>query len=166
MNDPLEQEWTANTEGEVDIRSDPKLYSEVAASAQLANVDILASTMTSQDQISGLNPDIVIPSVAMYHNKKPAREYKALVKVLESQRLQGSTRVVSSVLGSALLKEDENVYRRAQVSKLKDYLLLAQKAGVVILGREDLRENGNRWIALHPEYHGYGRRPVVPPVST
>lgn len=152
-------------EEEKDAAND-KLYSEVAASVEQTNINIVASTTTDPlaDQLANsLNPDVVVPSVAMYHNKKPAREFKALVKVMEVQRLQGSTRVVSSVLGSALLKEDESVYRRAQVSKLKDYLLLAQKAGVVILGREDLKENGNRWIALHPEYHGYGRRPVVVP---
>lgn len=157
---------TATTQvvGENDAPNEQKLYSEVAA-LQQSSTNVFSSSITGSDQVPS-NPDVVIPTVAMYHNKKPPREYKALVKVLEAQRLQGSTRVVSSVLGSGLLKEDENVYRRAGVSKLKDYLAQAQKAGVAILGKEDFRENGNRWIALHPEYHGYGRKPVVvlPPV--
>lgn len=131
-----------------------RLYSEVASIAQQVE-----ATTTLETQVS-LAAGITLPSVVMYHNKKPPRAYKALVKVLEAQRLQGNTRVVSSVLGTLVTQEEANAYARAGTTKLKDYTAQAEKEGVVILGKEDW-EHGNRWIALHPDYHGFGHKPAV-----
>ena len=109
-----------------------------------------------------VHPDIVIPSVIMVRLRKPPQKYKLLVRVLERERLQGNTRVVFSQLGSMLRAEHPSVYQRAGAHQLKDYIAMADKDGIVIVGRNDW-ENGNRWVALHPTYHG--KPPELVPVQ-
>ncbi|PSR88888.1 hypothetical protein PHLCEN_2v5037 [Hermanssonia centrifuga] len=102
-----------------------------------------------------LNPDIVIPTVAMARLRRPPSKFKLLVRVLERERLRGNTRVVFSQLGSMLRAEHPSVYQRAGAAQLKDYIAMAEQDGVVIVGSSRCDwENGNKWTALHPVFHG------------
>ncbi|KAI0078987.1 hypothetical protein K474DRAFT_750755 [Panus rudis PR-1116 ss-1] len=118
------------------------------------------------------NP-IITPSVIMYQTKKPSSKYKSLVKVLEAQRLQGYTRVSSSALGTLLRKECPDFLPKigsimggGKNVKLREVTDAAAKDGVVINGQDVLGDNGSRWTALHPVYHGYGRKQPPPQVTT
>ncbi|KIP06014.1 hypothetical protein PHLGIDRAFT_24802 [Phlebiopsis gigantea 11061_1 CR5-6] len=104
-----------------------------------------------------VHPDVVVPTVAMTRLRKPPQKFKLLVRVLERERLTGNTRVNFSQLGALLRQEHPAVYQRAGCAQLKDYVALAEDEGVVIIGKhigEPHWDNGNKWAALHPQYHG------------
>lgn len=104
-----------------------------------------------------VRPDIVVPTMVMTRLRKPPQKFKLLVRVLERERLQGNTRVNFSQLGALLRQEHPAVYQRAGCAQLKDYVALAEEEGVVIVGKnfgEQQWDNGNKWAALHPVYHG------------
>lgn len=119
--------------------------------------------------------DVVIPTTAMVRLKKPPPKFKLLVRVLERERLAGNTRVNFSQLGSLLRQEHPAVYQRAGCTQLKDYVALAEGECVVIVGKnfgEHAWDNGNKWAALHPIYHGRipepqptGQYPPPPPMQ-
>ena len=85
--------------------------------------------------------------------RAPPGKFKSLVTVLERERGLGNTRVAFSQLGSMLRAEDPSAYKRAGAKQLRDFAAMAEDEGVVILGTSDW-DNGNRWTALHPTYHG------------
>jgi hypothetical protein len=102
-------------------------------------------------------PDVVVPTVVMTRIRKAPQKFRLLVRVLERERLAGNTRVKFSQLGALLRQESTTVYHRAGVAQLKEYVALAEQDGVVIVGRnadEAAWDNGNKWVALHPVYHG------------
>lgn len=104
-----------------------------------------------------VRPDVVVPTVVMTRLRKPPQKFKLLVRVLERERLTGNTRVNFSQLGALLRQEHPAVYQRAGCAQLKDYVALAEDEGVVIVGKnfgEQQWDNGNKWAALHPQYHG------------
>lgn len=105
------------------------------------------------DSDSDSASSVVVPTVTMTRLRPPPHKYRTLVSVLERERVQGNTRVAFSQLGSMLRAEDQNVYKRAGARQLRDYAEMAEEDGLVILGTSDW-ENGNRWTALHPTYHG------------
>lgn len=101
--------------------------------------------------------DVVVPTTVMVRLRKPPIKFKLLVRVLERERLAGNTRVNFSQLGSLLRAEHPAVYQRAGCAQLKDYVALAEEEAVVIVGKnfgEHAWDNGNKWVALHPVYHG------------
>lgn len=105
-----------------------------------------------------VHPDVVVPTVVMTRLRRPPPKFKLLVRVLERERLAGNTRVHYSQLGSLLRQEHPAVYQRAGCQQLKEYVQIALDEHVVIVG-SNLAEhggwdNGNKWVALHPVYHG------------
>lgn len=128
--------------------------------------DPTATTESPQDPSAGLitvqvHPDIVVPEVVMTRLARPPFPFKPIVAVLERERLRGSTRVMFSQLGSLVRQEDARAYAKAGITQLKDYVARAEQAGVVIVGHcaGPHGQNGNKWTALHPTYHG--RSPEV-----
>ena len=103
-------------------------------------------------------------AAGMTRLRPPPSKFKSLVAVLERERVQGNTRVAFSQLGSMLRAEDPSVYKRAGAKQLRDYAAMAEEEGIVILGTSDW-ENGNRWTALHPTYHGKPPEVQVQPAS-
>ena len=104
-----------------------------------------------------VRPDVVVPTVVMVRLRKPPQKFKLLVRVLERERLTGNTRVNFSQLGALLRQEHPAVYQRAGCAQLKDYVALAEEESIVIVGKnfgEQHWDNGNKWAALHPQYHG------------
>ncbi|KAI0078986.1 hypothetical protein K474DRAFT_750736 [Panus rudis PR-1116 ss-1] len=123
----------------------------------------------SQKPLTEITPSSPSPSLntlqssnTIYRLKNPPKKFEPLVRALESQRLQGVTRIASSQLGMVLKPAE---YTTGEITSLKKYTSLAEAAGVVILGAD--QGNGNRWIALHPAFHGMSRKPenALPPTS-
>lgn len=85
--------------------------------------------------------------------KEPPAKYEPLVRIMEQRRVQGITRITSSQLGEVLKPSD---YVSNDITSLKKYTDAAESAGIVILGEG--HRHGNRWIALHPSYHGKSRK--------
>lgn len=122
-----------------------------------------ASDIGEYNNTMNVHPDIVIPTVVMIRLRKPPQKYKLLVRVLERERVQGNTRVVFSQLGSMLRQEHPSIYQRAGVTQLKEYIAMAEQDAVVVVGSN--WENGNRWVALHPTYHGKPPEAINRPVE-
>jgi hypothetical protein len=74
-------------------------------------------------------------------------EFEILVEELEKQLADGLYRPSRSSVAIELVKKDELVYKRAGVSRFKDYIALAAEAQVVIIGGE----MGDAWISLPPD---------------
>lgn len=117
--------------------------------------------LPEQDEVplvwAQVRTDVVVPTAVMLRLRKPAAKFKLLVRVLERERLAGNTRVNFSQLGSLLRQEHPAVYQRAGCAQLKDYVALAEDEAVVLVGRnfgENAWDHGNKWVALHPVYHG------------
>ncbi|KAH8108124.1 hypothetical protein BXZ70DRAFT_39146 [Cristinia sonorae] len=94
-------------------------------------------------------------TVKMQCLRPPPEKFKTLVKVLEGRRMAGASRVITSQLGKMLNAVSSRAYKEAGCSKLKDYLAIADEEGVIFSSTDDQLENGNRWVSLHPVYHGY-----------
>ena len=105
------------------------------------------------DSPTSLTASLPAPTVCMTRLRPPPGKFKSLVTVLERERELGNTRVAFSQLGSMLRAEDPSAYKRAGAKQLRDFAAMAEDEGVVILGTSDW-DNGNRWTALHPTYHG------------
>ena len=73
--------------------------------------------------------------------------FTSLVSILRSAELN---RMQRTELGSALIKRDPSVYKRASVSRFKDYISKAEEAGIVRLGPPE--RGGNVWIILVPSH--------------
>jgi hypothetical protein len=73
-------------------------------------------------------------------------EFEILVQELEKQGERGLCRPLRSSVAIELVKQDELVYKRAGVSRFKDYIALAVEAQVVVIGGA----MGDAWISLPP----------------
>ncbi|KIM80867.1 hypothetical protein PILCRDRAFT_822164 [Piloderma croceum F 1598] len=77
----------------------------------------------------------------------PASQFEILVKELRKQQTNGLCRPSRSSIAVELLKQDNLVYKRAGVSRFKDYTALAVEAGIAVIGGVE----GDAWISLPPE---------------
>jgi NYN domain len=77
----------------------------------------------------------------------PASHFEILVEELRKQRANGICRPSRSAIAVELLKQDNLVYKRAGVSRFKQYTTLAVEAGIAIVGGDE----GDAWISLPPE---------------
>ncbi|KAF9533388.1 NYN domain-containing protein [Crepidotus variabilis] len=69
--------------------------------------------------------------------------FDALIDVLRAHRLKGRSNPLRSAIGLELAKRG-NVYGKAGAANFKDYVTLAEKEGLVVLGGRD----GYAWITL------------------
>ncbi|KAG6815303.1 hypothetical protein H0H93_010293 [Arthromyces matolae] len=72
--------------------------------------------------------------------------YQPLVTSLQQYRSKGVHKVPRSKFAEELVKRHPGLYQRAGVLKFSQYVVLAQKAGIIRLGGKD----GNEWISLRP----------------
>ena len=90
----------------------------------------------------------------MIRLKAPPKMFRTLVQTLEAQRREGITRTPLSQVGSLCRGRNPKYLRSAGFVQLKDYIREAGKKQIAILGPEIEGDNGNRWVALHPFFHG------------
>lgn len=76
--------------------------------------------------------------------------FRPLIHLLLAAQERGIVRPSRSIIALDLVKTDEQVYRRAGVSRFRDYTALAEQAGIIELGGKE----GDAWIALHPNWFG------------
>jgi hypothetical protein len=129
-----------------------------------ASCSSLESEVTARDEseippghhVVIVREDLIIPSMDMIRIRTPPPLYEAMVNALEEERLRGNTRVISSQLGGKILQSDKHIYKKANVTKLAEYIAKAKERGIVITGNlgGPMSSNGNIWVALHPIYHG------------
>jgi hypothetical protein len=74
--------------------------------------------------------------------------FKPLIHLLLAARESGTTCPSRSTIAVDLVQSDDQVYRRAGVSRFRDYTALAEQAGIIELGGRE----GDAWIALHPNW--------------
>ncbi|KAI0948335.1 hypothetical protein AcW1_005575 [Taiwanofungus camphoratus] len=82
-------------------------------------------------------------------------EFIPLVRVLRRQLKAGVSRVAFAQMGSLLLQESAEVYKRAGVTKLSEYTALAEEAKIVVQDVDFWAPggmDGNRWVRLHPRF--------------
>ncbi|KAG8969239.1 hypothetical protein FRC03_003764 [Tulasnella sp. 419] len=75
-----------------------------------------------------------------------------LIEILEYWRLMGNLKPLRSQLGMELRKRNPLFYQRAGVKSFGEYITLAEKAKVVVLGDSDIP--GQEWIQLDKAYQG------------
>lgn len=142
-------------------------YPSSGDTIQATTTDAEAGEAAESNLITVLvHPDIVVPDVIMTRLRRPPHAFKALINVLERERLRGNTRVVFSQLGSLIRQEDHRAFSKAgpEVKQLKDYIAKAEQAHIVLVGScfGPNGLNGNRWTALHPFYHGRPEEQMPP----
>lgn len=103
---------------------------------------------TSSSSIS--NYDCITKSAEVTSEKLPP-VFDILVEQLDQQMQQGVLHPLRSVIAEGLMKQDPSVYARAGVSKFRQYISLACKAGVVSIGGV----NGNEWVSLTPLHQAH-----------
>ncbi|KAF8841187.1 DUF537-domain-containing protein [Paxillus ammoniavirescens] len=81
-------------------------------------------------------------------------KFQLLIHLLLAARENGVTHPTRSVVAVNLVKADKQVYRRVGTSRFRDYIALAEEAGLVELGGRE----GNAWIALHPSWFDEGSK--------
>ncbi|KAJ7597846.1 NYN domain-containing protein [Mycena floridula] len=83
--------------------------------------------------------------------KPPPSHFSSLVKTLEDSKSNGIQRVPRRAVARALGKDPRGIlelYKQAGVEQFRDFISLAQKSGIVAVGRQD----GEDWISLGPNY--------------
>ncbi|KIK73650.1 hypothetical protein PAXRUDRAFT_29239 [Paxillus rubicundulus Ve08.2h10] len=106
---------------------------------------------------TGTRPSVPLPTVASPCNADSPHEtvrqqtyakFQPLIHLLLAARVNGLTHPTRSVVAVHLVKTDKQIYKRAGVTRFRDYTFMAEEAGVIELsGRY-----GNAWIALHPSW--------------
>ncbi|KAF9466396.1 NYN domain-containing protein [Collybia nuda] len=94
--------------------------------------------------------DIPLTSVRSSDPKVVPAIFGLLVQRLEFHRSKGVLRPFRSGVAVELATQDNMLYRRAGTEKFGQYVALAEKAGIIVLGGKE----GGAWIALHPDWYG------------
>lgn len=77
---------------------------------------------------------------------QPDTRFTVLVEVLRKLRKEGQTRPEWSVIGTELMKRDSDLYKKAGCSRMKTYLELASKSGLIVLGKVG---TDGAWVQLN-----------------
>lgn len=77
---------------------------------------------------------------------QPDTRFTVLVEVLRQLRKEGQTRPEWSVIGTRLMKRDSDLYKKAGCSRMKTYLELASKSGLIVLGKVG---TDGAWVQLN-----------------
>ncbi|KAG6335872.1 hypothetical protein ID866_3209 [Astraeus odoratus] len=96
-------------------------------------------TQVAIDVGTGVAPNEVI-------QQQIRAKFLPLIQQLLADRSKGIVHSGRSEVAVALVTSDKDVYKRMGVLKFKQYAMLAQQAGVVVLGGT----SADPWIALHP----------------
>lgn len=80
------------------------------------------------------------------NSAQPDARFTVLVEVLRKLRKEGQTRPEWSVIGSELMKRCSDLYKKAGCSRMKTYLELASKSGLIVLGQVG---TDGAWVQLN-----------------
>jgi len=105
----------------------------------------VASTVTAVVPVTGPPPE-----TEGWQVKIVPPQFRILVNTLEFHRSKGVPRPFRSGIALELAQKDNMVYRKAGVERFGQYVVLAEKEGIVALGGKE----GGAWIGLRPEWYG------------
>jgi hypothetical protein len=105
----------------------------------------VASTVTAVVPIT-----VPPPKIEGWQVKIVPPQFRILVNILEFHRSNGVLRPFRSGIAELATQKDNMVYRKAGVERFRQYVALAEKEGIVMLGGKE----GRDWIGLRPEWYG------------
>lgn len=123
-----------------DSTDDPVISTSTSPSNLPVDCDDAMSTnesTRSESQQTNDTNDVEVPTVV-------PDPFKALVRQLQWYHTRGNYIVLRSTLGVDLGTRFQNVYKRAGVKKFTEYVVMAEKSGIVELGGT----GGEAWIRL------------------
>ncbi|KAL4074503.1 NYN domain-containing protein [Scleroderma yunnanense] len=141
------------TELPLDEQSSPAASSEGAQLDPEGSSSDVVSTCTSQtSDLSSGSPASAGAAAQLPPNLATRQQIRAkflpLIQRLLADRSSGMIRSSRSDVAMAVVKADKDAYQRAGTASFRQYSILAQQFGLVVLGGN----SANSWIALHPAW--------------
>ncbi|KAI6006048.1 hypothetical protein EDD15DRAFT_2215567 [Pisolithus albus] len=91
--------------------------------------------------------------------KRIRRQFLPLIQLLVADRSRGIFHSSRSDVARALMQLDKNAYEHGGAATFKHYTVLAERAGLVILGGVEQGGGGGAWIALHSDWFSEVEKP-------